>query len=162
MQRNRQCIDPSLPGKENDFKTDACDRSVALLIFHRLTSAIFTFSYPKHHLGTLDDEIVLSRTNEFNCQNGTNRESFIQFKKCPKCEYTDDPYKYNENYYDDSSSYGYYGYYAHDEPSQATVRHIWIIRISSEMVFLVILLTYSSDPILRRKNCVIGPPAILI
>ena len=124
MQRNRQCIDPSLPGKENDFKTDACDRSVALLIFHRLTSAIFTFSYPKHHLGTLDDEIVLSRTNEFNCQNGTNRESFIQFKKCPKCEYTDDPYKYNENYYDDSSSYGYYGYYAHDEPSQATVRHI--------------------------------------
>ena len=101
--------------------------------FHRLTSAISTLLYPKLHLGTLDDEIVLSHTNEFNCQNGTNRESFIEFKKCPKCDYTD-PYDYNTNYYDDSSSYGYYGYYAHDEPSQATVRHIWIIRISSEMV----------------------------
>ena len=113
MQRNRQCIDPSLPGKERHLNS---------------------FFYSKYRLGTLDDEIVLYHTNEFNCQIGTNRESFIEFKKCPKCDYRDDPYEYNANYYDDSSSYGYYGYYAHDEPSQATVRHIWIISISSETV----------------------------
>ena len=74
-------------------------------------------------LGTLDDEIALSRTNEFDCQESTNRESFLEFKKCEKCEYSDE-YEYNANYYDSSnSSYGYYGYYG-DEPSKSTVSYI--------------------------------------
>ena len=77
-------------------------------------------------LGTLDDEIALSRTNEFDCQESTNRESFLEFKKCEKCEYSDE-YEYNANYYDSSnSSYGYYGYYGYprDEPSKSTVSYI--------------------------------------